>query len=64
MSEHKKVAFSTIGPVKKVKKKSSKSKTVRLNIKLPESNEKYCPEFSYGDLLSHHLVVRIFFKCI
>ena len=55
METHKKVAFSTIGPVKNEKKKKKKN-TIRITIKLPESNEESCPEYNYGELLSQYMV--------
>lgn len=56
MTEPKKVAFSTLGPIKKEKKKEKKMKTVRIILTLPESNEKSCPEFNYRELVSLKLV--------
>jgi len=56
MDSHKKVAFSTLGPSKKEKKKVKKKKSIRITINLPESNEKCCPEYNYGELLSQCLV--------
>ncbi|XP_069983113.1 ubinuclein-1 isoform X4 [Penaeus vannamei] len=59
MTEPKKVAFSTLGPIKKEKKKEKKMKTVRIILTLPESNEKSCPEFNYRELVSLKLHDRI-----
>lgn len=58
MTEPKKVAFSTLGPIKKEKKKEKKVKTVRITLTLPESNEKSCPEFNYRELVSLKLVSK------
>ncbi|XP_042870838.1 ubinuclein-1-like isoform X3 [Penaeus japonicus] len=59
MTEPKKVAFSTLGPIKKEKKREKKLKTVRIILTLPESNEKSCPEFNYRELVSLKLNDRI-----
>ena len=56
MDTHKKVAFSTLGPAKKEKQKVKIRQTIRISIKLPESNELSCPEYNYGELLTQHKV--------
>lgn len=53
MSEIKRVALTTLEPQKvsdKVNKKPSK--TVRIAVILPESNEDKCPEYNYKDQLA------------
>ena len=54
MESHKKIAFSTVGPANVEKKKVKR--TIRLTITLPESNEKCCPEYHYGELLTQSKV--------
>ncbi|KAK7070973.1 hypothetical protein SK128_014893 [Halocaridina rubra] len=56
MTEVKKVAFTTLGPSKKERSREKRSKSVRLSLTLAESNEKFCPEFNYRELVSikHH----------
>lgn len=56
MEEPKKISFSTLGPVKTNVKKVKRRKTVRITINLPESNEKSCPEYNYGELYSQYMV--------
>lgn len=56
MTEPKKVAFSTIGSMKKEKKREKKVKSLRIALTLAESNEKSCPEFNYRELLAQRLV--------
>ena len=60
MSDYKKVELSTIAPAEKKKKSTRYDQTVRLNITLPESNEKSCPQFNYGDLLAQNLVSLLY----
>lgn len=53
MSEPKRATLSSITTQKtNVKKDKEVSKTVRFTLKLPESNEKACPEYNYRDLLN------------
>ncbi|XP_068251090.1 ubinuclein-1 isoform X12 [Palaemon carinicauda] len=59
MTEPKKVALTTLGPVKKEKKRDRRLKSVRLNLTLAESNEKFCPEFNYRELVSLKLHERL-----
>ena len=59
MTELKKVAFSTLPPTKEKKEKKSKVKVLRINLTLPESNEKSCPEYNYRDLVAIKLVGRV-----
>ncbi|XP_050716056.1 ubinuclein-1-like isoform X2 [Eriocheir sinensis] len=59
MTEPKKVAFSTIGSMKKEKKREKKVKSLRIALTLAESNEKSCPEFNYRELLTQRLHERI-----
>lgn len=56
MSETKKVAFSTLGPIKREKKRAKEVKSLRIVLTLPESNEKSCPEFNYRELVTQKLV--------
>lgn len=56
MTEPKKVAFSTLGSMKKEKKREKKVKSLRIALTLAESNEKSCPEFNYRELLAQRLV--------
>lgn len=56
MSETKKVAFSTLGPIKREKKRAKEVKSLRIILTLPESNEKSCPEFNYRELVTQKLV--------
>ncbi|XP_066981872.1 ubinuclein-1 isoform X1 [Macrobrachium rosenbergii] len=59
MTEPKKVALTTLGPAKKEKKRDRRLKSVRLNLTLAESNEKFCPEFNYRELVSLKLHERL-----
>lgn len=59
MTEPKKVAFSTLGSMKKEKKRERKVKSWRIALTLAESNEKSCPEFNYRELLAQRLVSTI-----
>ncbi|XP_042223460.1 ubinuclein-1-like isoform X3 [Homarus americanus] len=59
MTEPKKVAFSTLGPIKKEKKREKKVKSLRIMLTLAESNEKSCPEFNYRELVSQKLHERL-----
>ncbi|CAG9860847.1 unnamed protein product [Phyllotreta striolata] len=53
MSETKRVALNTLEPQKVSEKVIKKeSKTVRITVILPESNEDYYPEYNYKDLLA------------
>lgn len=53
MSEEKRVTLISFGPQKdNVKKKSGNSKTVRICLVLPESNEDTYPEFNYKEELA------------
>ena len=56
MTEHKKVSFTSVNASKSDKKKKKSNRTVRISLVLPESNEKSCPEYNYGDLLSQYFV--------
>lgn len=53
MSEIKRVALNSLEPskVSEVANKSA-SKTIRITVTLPESNEDKCPEYNYKDLLA------------
>lgn len=53
MSDIKRAVFTTLEP-QKISGKSEKkhSKTVRIHVALPESNEDKCPEFNYKDELA------------
>lgn len=56
MTDIKKVSITSV-PSNKIERKEGKRKgTIRILLTLPESNEKSCPEFNYGELLSLHLV--------
>ncbi|XP_069945374.1 ubinuclein-1 isoform X3 [Cherax quadricarinatus] len=59
MTEPKKVAFSTLGSIKKERKRDRKVKSVRIMLTLAESNEKSCPEFNYRELVSQKLHERL-----
>ncbi|KAK3872090.1 hypothetical protein Pcinc_022811 [Petrolisthes cinctipes] len=59
MSETKKVAFSTLGPIKKEKKRVKEVKSLRIVLTLSESNEKSCPEFNYRELVTQKLHERL-----
>ncbi|XP_045138972.1 ubinuclein-1-like isoform X5 [Portunus trituberculatus] len=59
MTEPKKVAFSTLGSMKKEKKREKKVKSLRIALTLAESNEKSCPEFNYRELLAQRLHERL-----
>lgn len=63
MTDIKKVNVVSDSSYVKEKKKLKKKRTVRLILNLPESNEKSCPEFHYGDLLSQHLVCVSISSC-
>lgn len=63
MTDIKKVNVVSDSCYVKEKKKLKKKRTVRLILNLPESNEKSCPEFHYGDLLSQHLVCVSISSC-
>lgn len=53
MSEPKRATLTSISTQKpNVKKDKEVSKTIRFTLKLPESNEKACPEYNYRDLLN------------
>jgi len=58
MTEHKRVALTTVAPTKIEKKKEKKAKCLRISLRLPESNEKSCPEFNYRELVAHSLSER------
>lgn len=58
MTEPKKVAFSTLRPIKKEKKRERKGKSLRIKLTLAESNEKSFPEFNYRELVSQKLVSK------
>ncbi|XP_071534378.1 uncharacterized protein yem isoform X2 [Panulirus ornatus] len=59
MAEPKKVAFSTLRPIKKEKKRERKAKSLRIMLTLAESNEKSFPEFNYRELVSQKLHERL-----
>ena len=56
MTEPKRIAFTTIEPAKNNVKKVKRKECVRITIKLPDSNESSCPEYSYGELISQYMV--------
>ncbi|XP_018015927.1 ubinuclein-1 isoform X2 [Hyalella azteca] len=52
MDEPKKIQLTSLSSVKTDKKKMKYKKAIRIKIDLPESNEKSCPEYNYGELLA------------